>query len=223
VLSKTGYCNTTCTSLWLAQYPIFGVADGTFDDLIALQQLYIGSNLGCVPGVHAEVEVDRYSTRPTPRCPANCSMGTYYQPDDHMCVHCPDGLSTHGIGGWGLANCTGDLTTTSSTRLPTTTPPPPAARSISAIMNANLRDCAVKQGWREIAAWPDFKGRFAAGGLGKMKTHECHVWLCDRQDPCVPGGVRDMMCYAYNDSSHVFVPLDFNSNLLFVRGGRVPA
>ena len=104
-----------------------------------------------------------------------------------VCVQCPDGLSTHGIGGWGLANCTGDVRTSSTTPPPVTTPTPERPRGIHGMMNADLKGCSVDKDWSEMAAQPDFKRRFATGGLGKMMTRDCRTWLCDRWDACVPG------------------------------------
>ena len=45
VLSKTGSCETSCTSLWLVDHQIMAVANGTFDDVGSLQQgLYLFSS-----------------------------------------------------------------------------------------------------------------------------------------------------------------------------------
>ena len=92
---------------------------------------------------------------------------------------------------------------------------PPKIRKF---MNQTLKHCNTSQTWDEMTASPDFKQRYATGGLGKKtRPGEFHVWLCDRFDACVPSPWSDMMCYAFNEIRREFVPLDLNSRVQFVR------
>ena len=50
-----------------------------------------------------------------------------------------------------------------------------------------------------------------------MVVGEFQVWLCDRFDACVPPGTVDMMCYIYSELSQVFLPLNLNSKIKFVK------
>ena len=48
----------------------------------------------------------QYATPPepvTPRCPASCTVNTYYDTDALACLACPSGTFTHGVG---AVNCT---------------------------------------------------------------------------------------------------------------------
>ena len=116
VLSKTGNCETSCTSLWLSGNKLAAVANGTFDDVDSLQDLVLwGTSLGCVPGVAISVVIDSYWTTPTPRCPSNCTVNTYYMPSEGICRDCPGSSYTLGIGS---KNCISPLTTSNSAPSP---------------------------------------------------------------------------------------------------------
>ena len=94
---------------------------------------------------------------------------------------------------------------------------PPKIRNL---MNKTFKHCNISQTWGEMTASPDFKQRYATGGLGKKtRPGEFHVWVCDRSDACVPSSWSDsdMMCYAFHEIRKDFVPLDLNSRVQFVR------
>ena len=246
VLSKTGSCETSCTSLWLANLQIMAVANGTFDDVGSLQQLYLQRQwLGCVPGVAATVEIDRYWTTKTPRCPSNCTMDTYYVATEGICQHCPGSSYTFGIGGAGVENCTYPPTT-SSTLTPTTTLSPSTtspATTPTPTSTPQLHDCGGETVPFATASgdmicvpkhiyphpeaehcvfnhtWTDViraPDVFATGGLGKLLRAEWKVWVCAAAHPCV-AREGDQACFTYSERHAVFVPWGFNSALRVVR------
>ena len=117
---------------------------------------------------------------------------------------------------------------------PVATPTPPSERQVARwfdeayavppkirnLMSEAFKHCNISQTWDEMTASPDFKERYATGGLGKKtRLGEFHVWLCDRFDACVPSPGSDMMCYAFSEIRKEFVPLDLNSRVLFVHRG----
>jgi len=91
-------------------------------------------------------------------------------------------------------------------------------------VEGSLKHCATGASWADLAYSPAFRQRYRTGGLGsQMVPGQFHVWLCDRLDPCVPHGSVDMMCYAYNEISHTFLPLNLNSKIKFVKRRHVPS
>ena len=237
VLYKTGSCKTSCTSLWLWGMAITAVANGTFDDVSSLQDLYLrGTTLGCVPGVAVSVSIDRYWTTPTPRCPSNCTVNTYYMPSEEICMDCPDSSYTLGIGSNGVGNCTSPLTTSSHALSPilTTTPSPnvclddalPLPSASGATMciprhiypSPKVKTCVFGKTWKDVMGDRDL---LATGGLGKKQRTEWKVWVCDAAHPCVERK-GDWLCFTYSESHEVFVPWDFNSVLRVVRNATSP-
>jgi len=99
-------------------------------------------------------------------------------------------------------------------------------RDLEKLTNANLSACSLDESWfvsKFELGQGDFKNRFRTGGLGKiMVPDQFEVWVCDRFDACVPSGKVDMMCYTFNEQSHNFVPLDLNSEVVFVKPQNVP-
>ena len=152
VLHRTGYCAEDCNSapignaLYLNNNGITAVAPGTFDNIFLplhwyqcgngvcahLSGIYlVGNPLGCAP-ITESITVLDYGTSPiTPKCPANCTLGTYfvtpanvwedcrqdlYRPGDvysfgsfsdvcGVCLPCPRGMTTAGVGGSGVESC----------------------------------------------------------------------------------------------------------------------
>jgi hypothetical protein len=235
MLFKTGECKTSCTSVWLANWRIHSVANGTFDDITNLQEIYIwGTGLGCVPGVGRYVEIDRYWTQRTPRCPSNCTTDTYYLPSDNggMCLNCPDGSHAAGIGAAGIGNCTFSLldTTTVPTSTissaTTTTPAPLCDTGTSPFILAedslcvpnviypspNVSQCVFDKSWEYIKS---HKVMFKTGGLGKKMRLGWKVWVCSLSHPC-GDDKNDLVCFTYSEFHHVFVPWGLNSELRVV-------
>jgi len=237
VLSKTGNCETSCTSLWLMGMAITAVANGTFDDIGSLQDLSLwGSTLGCVPGVAVSVSINRYWTTPTPRCPSNCTVNTYYMPSEEICMDCPDNSYTLGIGSNGIGNCTSPLTANSNALSPilTATPSPnvcldddlPLPSTSGGTMciprhiypSPKVKTCVFGKTWKDVMGDRDL---LATGGLGKKQRAEWKVWVCDAAHPCVERK-GDWLCFTYSERHEVFVPWDFNSALRIVRNATSP-
>ena len=91
LLLRTGSCEDDCAGyLFLYDRGIAAVAPGVFEGVPRLWRLFIDGNplLGCVPGVAAGVEIDSLS----PRCPANCSRGTFFVEPRDACATAGDGF-----------------------------------------------------------------------------------------------------------------------------------
>ena len=94
--------------LYLHNNKIAELGNGTWNDLTSLDELSIFENpLGCVSGIADDVEIDGYALMfgfyETPLCPDNCTINTNYDPDNHVCLSCPENTYTDGIG---AVNCT---------------------------------------------------------------------------------------------------------------------
>ena len=90
-----------------------------------LHQLEIYDNpLGCVSGIADDVDIDDDALSngfyETPRCPESCTINTNYDPDNHVCLSCPENTYNDGIG---AVECTVVNTITPTTPTPTTTLP----------------------------------------------------------------------------------------------------
>ena len=242
MLFKTGECAASCTGLWLENLHIRFVANGTFDDITNLQQLYVWNNfLGCVPGVGPDVEIDRYYTQKTPRCPSNCTTGTYYLSSDNggICLNCPDGSHTLGIGAAGIDNCTYPLVTTTTGVTTTTTPTPTTTSSAATTTPAafcdettspfilagdtlcvpnhlfpapNVAHCVFENMWEDVV---ENKHLYNIGGLGKKMRDMWQVWVC-MEHPCATDK-NDRVCFTFSEAHRVFVPLGYNSRLRILK------
>ena len=92
VLLRTGSCEDDCAGeLFLREKGIAAVAPGVFEGVPRLGGLWFEGNpdLGCVPGVAAGVEIYVSSH---PRCPANCSRGTFFVEPRDACATAGDGF-----------------------------------------------------------------------------------------------------------------------------------
>jgi hypothetical protein len=75
-----------------------------------------------------------------------------------------------------------------------------------------LAHCALPYSWEELAsAYKQYELDFMTGGLGACTLGDLKSWLCVRPHPC--SGVLERFCFAYNESSHEFVPLGKNKDL----------
>ena len=163
-------------------------------DLPNLERLEIWDNpIGCVSGIITDkvIYIERDDTNDasfwldlrvqgfcwsgpiycqTPICPENCTINTYYDPDNDVCLSCPENTYTKGIG---AVNCTAVsvmatttttpiLTTTTSAT--TTTPVPLCDGATSPFMIAgdtlcvpnnlypapNVSHCVFEQTWEDV-------------------------------------------------------------------------
>ena len=274
VLVRTGSCESDCSYLYLNDKAIAAVAPGVFANLTGLVDLNIYDNaLGCVPGVPDTVQIDLFSSPPTPRCPANCTVGTFFvEPDNTcptagdgicdepawceagtdcadcqdvlgyatcdgsagVCLPCPEGLTTAGVGAGGAESCVDPAALTTGAALASsavvTTPapmPPPCAGSARPLSVAGaalcvperflpapaVEHCVFEKTWADVKA---NRGVFAAGGLGKMLMPEWKVWMCSAEVPC-SARVGDRVCFTFSERYRVFVPWGYNSDLQIVK------
>ena len=265
-LSRTGGCVEDCSHLNLRNRGIVTITIGTFDGLAGLSYLSLHGNqitqhppdlfrnltalesfsiydnpLGCVYGVPEDVDMDSYALRngfyETPRCPANCSINTFYDADMDVCLLCPEGKFTWGVGAVNCSefdpSCSSSRTTASpTTPSPTTMPSPPApilCEGDEQTLSVNRMDlCAFSklypteklfhsifdQSWGGVE---ENKYMLQTGGLGEnMQGNEWKVGGCGAQLSCEIE-THDWVCFAYNECHDVFVPLGYDRELLIVR------
>lgn len=94
------------------------------------------------------------------------------------------------------------------------------------LMNSTMSQCAIQAAsWREIrhnslkmySRNNIGEARYVYGGLGElMQIGIFEVWVCDRQDPCIAMFSvlsDDYFCYAFNEETQTFQPLDLVSTL----------
>ena len=99
--SNTFKTNLELRELHLAGNAITSLEADTFKYNIKLEALAMGPNpLGCVV---RPASVIHFGTEPLPECPDNCTVNTYYDADANVCLACPDGTFTDGVG---AVNCT---------------------------------------------------------------------------------------------------------------------
>ena len=94
--SNTFKTNLELRELHLAGNAITSLEADTFKYNIKLEALAMGPNpLGCVV---RPASVIHFGTEPLPECPDNCTVNTYYDADANVCLACPDGTFTDGVG-----------------------------------------------------------------------------------------------------------------------------
>jgi hypothetical protein len=135
-------CGSRCCALDRDR-DIAAVAPGFFEGLTGLRYLFIkGNSVGCVPGVASNVEIDccpvsiegpptnepvcKRGCAETPRCPSNCTVGTFYG-SAGACLPCPKGLTTTGVGAAGAKSCVDPATLSSASSSVTIMPVPTVA------------------------------------------------------------------------------------------------
>ena len=188
--------------------------------------------LGCLSGIADDVRIDGFALGfgfyETPLCPENCTINTYYDPDNHVCLSCPENTYRDGIG---AVDCTVLPTTTTTTPTPTTTtsdtitPVPLCDGATSPFILANdtlcvpnnlypapnVAHCVFEHTWRDLRS---MQGSFSTGGLGKLVTDfEWEVWVC-MDHPCATDK-DDKVCFTFSEAHHVFVPWGYKSHLTF--------
>ena len=175
------------------------------------------------------------STGKTPRCPANCSINTFYYTDMDVCLACPEGKYTWGVGAVYCSDIETSswsstaLATTTPSPAATTTPSPPASiiicegdakpfviNSISLCIPpklypaSNVSRCVFGHTWEDVR---ELKGVMVTGGLGDLLVaDEWEAWVCGAQLPCALER-RDWVCFSYNEVHRVFVPWGCNRQL----------
>ena len=84
-------------------FPDFFFLFPSLSDCVHRKLHVFGNPLGCVQGVPDSVTYFDYSAMyygyyETARCGDNCTQHTVYVPNDGVCVQCPYGTHTHGVG-----------------------------------------------------------------------------------------------------------------------------
>ena len=225
VLHRTGSCADDCngldtvgdgsgyTALDLAAKGIAAVAPGTFDKLFfpgiggRVSGIYlVGNPLGCAPITESTTGLDCGTGPITPKCPANCTLGTYFVTPANVwedcrqdtsfgysgsvcgvCLPCPRGMTTAGVGGSGVESCFD----------PDVAPQPPLI-GIVPLPSINETDafaalleptsvprCAETRAWKELRELErlDWMRTGALGHL--MIDDEMEVWMCVPKGECL--------------------------------------
>ena len=249
VLHRTGNCAEDCKGpdIWLSPFRIKSFAEDVFRGLPLLGTISLAhgmytwdEDVGCVPISESMRVTDSFGrTVQTPRCPSNCTPGTYFKADAHVCLLCPEGKYTWGVG---AVNCS-DIQISSSSSSTSVAPTAPSPFTTTPSPNAtiiicegdtklstvngidlcvplmlypaeNVSHCIFDKTWEDVQA---NRYIFQTGGLGnKMRGPEWKVWVCGAQLPCAIEE-QDWVCFTYNEFHDVFVPLGYNRELLIVR------
>jgi Leucine-rich repeat (LRR) protein len=147
----------------------------------------------------------------TPLCPENCTINTYYDPDNHVCLSCPENTYRDGIGAV-------DCTTTPVPLCGGETSPFILANDTLCVPNnlypaPNVAHCVFEHTWRDLRS---MQVSFSTGGLGRLMTDsEWEVWVC-MEHPCATDK-DDTVCFTYSEAHHVFVPWGYKSHLTFLK------
>ena len=110
VLHRTGSCAEDCKgpdtnggwNFWLPAFGIKSFAEDVFRGLPLLGTINLAhgmytwdEDVGCVPISESMRVADSFGrTVQTSRCPSNCTLGTFYEADAHVCLLCPEGKYT---------------------------------------------------------------------------------------------------------------------------------
>jgi len=282
-LLRTGSCADDCVGdldlygsgmeqLRLRYSSVTVVAAGVFEGMLGpphgLFSLIIWDSmlLGCVPGLAADVQIMSQGSNPdrvAPRCPANCSIGTYLvEPreacataDDGfcdepvwcehgtdcvdcadvlgyrgpcdgsvgVCLPCPPGLMTAGIGGAGAANCVepasllplADTACAGAARPFAAAGAPPLCVPELLFPAGNVAHCVLGLTWAQLRP-SAVASAVSTGGLGKaLVVDEFETWLCSTLSSC--GSVGGAVCFTFSEAREVFVPWGYARELNFTK------
>ena len=216
--------------LYLYDNEITELEAGWVRNVSSLESLLIfGNPLGCVSGIADDVEIDPYviyyGSYETPRCPENCTINTYYDPDNHVCLSCPENTYRNGIGAVNRTGLPAMPTTTTPTppttsSATTTTPVPLCDGETSPFILTNdtvcvpkniypapnVSHCVFDYMWEEVL---ENKHLYKTGGLGRKMRDEWKVWVC-MEHPCATDE-NDRVCFTFSEEHRVFVPWGYNS------------